>query len=174
VADTTARLKAAKSQHAAAESGPTPEERAVADAKVDVAAASLAVLQRRVEKLEIRSPSAGLVETVVGEPGEATVPGRALLTVAASEAPWFSFNLREDELRGLSVGSTLTLTDGMNDQRIAARVSELRRLGDFATWRAARAVGDHDLNTFFIRADPVAGGLNLEPGLTVWIADRKE
>ena len=35
------------------------------------------------------------------------------------------------------------------------KISEMRRLGDFATWRAARAVGDHDLNTFSVRADPV-------------------
>ncbi len=61
-----------------------------------------------------------------------------------------------------------------NDQKIAAHVTELRRLGDFATWRAARAVGDHDLNTFFVRADAVDGGLSLEPGVTVWIADRKD
>ena len=174
VANATALLKSAKSQHAAAQSGPTVEERAVADAQVEVAAAALAVLQRRVEKLEIHAPTSGLVETVVGELGEATVPGRTLLTIASSEAPWFSFNMREDQLEGLAIGSPLTLTDGVNDQRIAAQVTELRRLGDFATWRAARAVGDHDLNTFVIRADAVDGKLNLEPGVTVWIADRKE
>src|SRR5262249_41413931 len=87
VANATALLQSAKSQHAAAQPGPTVEERAVADAKVAVAAASLAVLQRRVEKLEIRAPSAGTVETVVGALGEATVPGRTLLTVASAEAP---------------------------------------------------------------------------------------
>jgi HlyD family secretion protein len=35
----------------------------------------------------------------------------------------------------------------------------------FATWRAARVVGDHDLNTFLVRADPVP----LQPGMTVWL-----
>jgi multidrug resistance efflux pump len=175
VASTTARLKAAQSTHAEVETGPTSEERAVADAQVEVARASLTVLERRQEKLVIRAPTAGVVETVVGELGEATVPGRTLLTVTARESPWFSFNIREDQLHGLGIGSALTLIEGEDGHRIPARVSEIRRLGDFATWRAARAVGDHDLNTFAIRADAADAPdaeVNLEPGVTVWIADR--
>jgi len=172
VATATARIKAAQSTHAAAATGPTVEERAVADAEVGVAQAALVVLQRRLAKLEIRAPSAGVVETVVGELGEATVPGRTLLTLTVTEAPWFSFNVREDQLRGLGVGAMLTLVEGENGRRIAARVSEMQRLGDFATWRAARAVGDHDLNTFAIRADASDANISLEPGVTVWIADR--
>jgi HlyD family secretion protein len=171
VANATAQLKAAQSTHAAAETGPTVEERAVADAQVVVAQASLTVLQRRRDKLEIRAPTAGVVETVVGELGEATVPGRTLLTMASTEEPWFSFNLREDQLRGLGIGSQLALIEGEDGRRIAAHVSEMRRLADFATWRAARAVGDHDLNTFAIRADVSDVEINLEPGVTVWIAD---
>lgn len=171
VADATAVLKAAQSSHAEAETGPTVEERAVADAQVAVARASLTVLQRRAEKLEIRAPSAGVVETLVGELGEATVPGRTLLTLEAG-TPWFSFNIREDQLHGLGIGAPLTLIEGEAGRRIAAQVTEIRRLGDFATWRAARAVGDHDLNTFAIRADAADAQLTLEPGVTVWFADR--
>ena len=175
VASTTARLKAARSTHAEVETGPTVEERAVADAQVAVAQASLTVLERRQDKLAIRAPTTGVVETVVGELGEATVPGRTLLTLTANESPWFSFNIREDQLHGLGIGSRLTLIEGEDGRRIAARVSEIRRLGDFATWRAARAVGAYDLNTFAIRADASDApdsAANLEPGLTVWIADR--
>jgi HlyD family secretion protein len=50
---------------------------------------------------------------------------------------------------------------------------ELRPLGEFATWRAARAVGDHDLNSFRMRLDPVADAGRLEPGMTVWLARPK-
>jgi HlyD family secretion protein len=170
VANTTARLKAAQSTHAEAATGPTVEERAVADAQVAVAQAALTVLERRLEKLEIRSPTAGVVETVVGELGEATVPGRTLLTVAATESSWFSFNIREDQLQGISIGAQLMLIEGEEGHRIAARVSEMHRLGDFATWRAARAVGDHDLNTFAIRADASDPAPQIEPGVTVWTA----
>ena len=86
--------------------------------------------------------------------------------------PWFDFNIREDELRGLGIGTPLVLIEGTGGKQVSAKVSEMRRLGDFATWRAARAVGDHDLNTFSVRADPVDTVEGLEPGVTVWIAGR--
>ena len=63
--------------------------------------------------------------------------------------------MREDRLRGLTVGGTATLT-AADGRQIGARVVEMRPLGEFATWRAARAVGDHDLNSFRLRLDPQA------------------
>jgi HlyD family secretion protein len=53
--------------------------------------------------------------------------------------------------------------------RVPGRVTELRPLGEFATWRAARAVGDHDLNSFFVRVDPIVPIEGIEPGMTVWL-----
>jgi HlyD family secretion protein len=43
-------------------------------------------------------------------------------------------------------------------------------LGDFATWRAARAIGDHDLNMFAVRVDPINAVDGPEPGVTVWLS----
>jgi len=111
---------------------------------------------------------------VVAELGEATVPGRTLLSVAKTESPWFSFNIREDQMRGLGIGSELTLVKGEDGRRIPAHVSEIHRLGYFATSRTARAVGDRDLNTFAIRADVTDPEGNVEPGATVWIASHRD
>jgi multidrug resistance efflux pump len=163
-------LRAHQSRYAEAQRGPTAEDRQLADATVAAAEASLKVLERRMDKLKLLSPVDGVVEVVVAEPGEAEVPGRTVLTVAAVQQPWFNFNIREDELRGLDIGASLMLTEAGTGRSIPAKVSEMRRLGDFATWRAARAVGDHDLNTFTVRADPVGRVDGLEPGMTVWIS----
>lgn len=57
----------------------------------------------------------------------------------------------------------------LTGRRIAARVMELWPLGEFATWRDARAVGGHDLNSFRLRLDPVAAADGLQPGMTVWL-----
>jgi HlyD family secretion protein len=59
------------------------------------------------------------------------------------------------------------LTDGLG--RIDARIAEIIPQGEFASWRADRAVGDYDLNTFLIRADPIGGAEGLQPGLMVWL-----
>jgi HlyD family secretion protein len=164
-----ANLRVRQSQYARAQAGPTAEDRALADARVGAAEASLKVLERRLAKMKLLSPVDGVVEVVVAEPGEAEVPGRTVLTLTTRE-PWFSFNIREDELRGIGIGAPLILTEAGTGRQIPARVSEIRRLGDFATWRAARAIGDHDLNTFAIRVDPVGEVDGLEPGMTVWIS----
>ena len=71
-------------------------------------------------------------------------------------------------LAGVALGSKLTLKTSSGD-RFEARVTELRPLGEFAVWRAARAVGDHDLNSFLLRADPIGPAPGLEPGMSVWI-----
>lgn len=169
-ATAAANLRVTQSRYAEAQRGPTAEDRAFADASLAAAKASLVVLQRRLEKLQLKSPVNGVVEVVVANLGEATVPGRTVLTVTDAEEPWFAFNIREDELKGLGMGSALDLVDGVDGKHLAARVVEMRRLGDFATWRAARAAGDHDLSTFFVRADPVGQAGVLEPGTTVWIS----
>jgi HlyD family secretion protein len=172
VATAAANLRVTQSRYAEAQRGPTAEDRALADASLAAAQASLVVLERRFDKLQLKSPVEGVVEVVVAEPGEATVPGRTVLTIADTGEPWFDFNIREDELRGLGMGTPLVLIEGVGGKQVSAKISEMRRLGDFATWRAARAVGDHDLNTFSVRADPVEPVAGLEPGVTVWIADR--
>jgi len=51
------------------------------------------------------------------------------------------------------MGSKVTLRTAAGD-RFEAKVTELRPLGEFAVWRAARAVGDHDINNFLLRVDP--------------------
>ena len=66
------------------------------------------------------------------------------------------------------MGSKIALRTAAGD-RFEAKVTELRPLGEFAVWRAARAVGDHDINNFLLRADPTGPTPKLEPGMTVWI-----
>jgi len=47
--------------------------------------------------------------------------------------------------------------------RTAARVTEIIPRGEFATWRAARVVGRHDLNKFLMRVDPALPAAVLRP-----------
>ena len=159
-----------RAQHAAASAGPTIEERALADARVALAEATVADLQARVDKLRLVAPADGTVGVLVGEPGEIVPVGKPVLTMYVGAERWFTFTLREDALKGVTVGSDVTVTTDKG-QRIAARVTELRPLGEFATWRAARAVGDHDLNSFRLRLDPIQAKDDdgLQPGMTVWL-----
>ena len=167
VAGARAQLVAVEKTYEAAHAGPIKEELRVADAKVESAAASMAVIATRVGKLRIRAPADGVVKLIVAEPGEAIIPGAPVMTLEAAGRPWASINLREDQFGDLRVGSHVLLLPETGGG-VEARVTELVPRGEFATWRAARVVGDHDLNTFLLRADPIGGGAGLQPGMSVW------
>jgi HlyD family secretion protein len=160
----------AEANHAAAVAGPTKEERAIADAQVQAATSALAVLERHLGKTVLRSPVDGIVSVIAAEIGENVRAGQPVLAIAATGRHWLSFNVREDLLRGLSVGTTTEIARAGASEAIPAVVTELRPLGTFATWQAERAVGDHDRNTLRLRLDPQGDASGLEPGMTVWIA----
>ena len=150
-----ADIDVAEAQYAEAQRGPTAEERALADATVAAALAAQGVIEARAAKMLLRAPSSGRVAILVAEVGEAVVPGEAVLTVVPDNGLWFGFNLREDALHGIAVGSSVPVRASGLPEVINAKVVGMRNLGEFATWRAAGASGDHDLNTFFRRLDPV-------------------
>jgi multidrug resistance efflux pump len=148
--------------------GPTKEELDVAQSQVALAVATVADLEAQLAKTTLTSPVDGVTRLLVAEHGEAISPGQPVLTLGVAGDRWFTFTIREDRLQGLTMGSKIALRTGAGD-RFEAKVTELRPLGEFAVWRAARAVGDHDINNFLLRADPTGRTPNLEPGMTVWI-----
>jgi HlyD family secretion protein len=168
-ASARADVAEAQANYDAAVAGPTREERAVADAQVQAAAAAVAVLERRLEKMILRAPANGVVSVIVAEVGENIRAGQPILMVEAAAKQWLSFNVREDHLSGLTIGEAVSVMRNGADGAIRAVITELRPLGTFATWQAERVIGDHDRNTLRLRLDPERELAGLEPGMTVWI-----
>ncbi len=167
-ASARADIAVAEARYAEAQRGPTAEERALADATVGAAEAARDVVEARAAKMLLRAPASGTIAILAAEVGEAVVPGEPVLTVVPDNGLWFGFSLREDALRGLAIGSAVPVRAAAQAEPISAKVVEIRNWGEFAAWRAARASGDHDLNTLFLRLDPVAP-TKLAAGETVWL-----
>ena len=160
----------AEANHGAAQAGPTAEQRAIADAQVEAAAAALRVLERRLDKTVLRAPAEGVVAVVVAEVGEAVRAGQPVLAIEQTGKRWLSFNVREDLLDGLAVGAKVYVRQQGPSVAMPAVVTELSPLGVFATWQAERAIGDHDRNTVRVRLDPQGDAVGFEPGVTVWMS----
>jgi multidrug resistance efflux pump len=171
VARSAAEIRLAEAHYIEAQQGPTSEERALADATVAAAEAARDVIEARAAKMQLKAPAAGTVATLVAEPGEAVVPGEPVLTIIPDREIWFGFSVHEDALGKLTLGATVPVATATG-RDVPAKVVEIRNWGEFAVWRAARATGDHDLNTFFLRLDPLAPAADLRPGQTVWLALR--
>ena len=159
----------AQANYDAAVAGPTREERAIADAQVQAAAAAVAVLERRLDKMVLRAPADGVITVIAAEVGENIRAGQPILMVEAAGEQWLSFNVLEDRIDGLMIGKTASVMRHGTDGAIKAAVTELQPLGTFATWQAERVIGDHDRNTLRLRLDPEAQSAALKPGMTVWI-----
>lgn len=168
VASARADVAGAQANYDAA-AGPTKEERAIADAQVQAAAAAVTVLERRLDKMVLRAPADGVVSVIAAEVGENVRAGQPILMVEAAGRQWLSFNVREDHLIRLAMGETASVMRNGTDGATKAVITELRPLGTFATWQAERVIGDHDRNTLRLRLDPEAAPAGLEPGMTVWI-----
>ncbi|UPK38849.1 HlyD family efflux transporter periplasmic adaptor subunit [Bradyrhizobium sp. 186] len=169
VASARADVAEAQANYEAAVAGPTREERAIADAQVQAAAAAVTVLERRLDKMVLRAPADGVVSVIAAEVGENVRAGQPILMVEAAGRQWLSFNVREDHLNRLSMGETANVMQNGADVATKAVITELRPLGVFATWQAERVIGDHDRNTLRLRLDPKGELVGLEPGMTVWI-----
>src|SRR5215471_3302031 len=168
-ASARADIAEAKANHDAAVTGPTREERAIADAQVKAAASALAVIERHLNKTILRAPADGVVSVIVAEVGENVQAGEPVLAIEEIGKRWLSFNVREDRLRGLTVGVKVGVLRADTDEPTPAVVTELVPLGSFATWQAERAIGDHDRNTLRLRLDPQGDTTGFEPGMTVWL-----
>ncbi|MGA7546399.1 MAG: HlyD family efflux transporter periplasmic adaptor subunit, partial [Methyloceanibacter sp.] len=170
LASARADVDEAEANYAAAKTGPTKDQLAIADAGVEAATSALAVLERRLDKTILRAPAGGVVTEIVAEVGEAIRAGQPVLAIEESGKQWLSFNVREDLLHGLTVGTQVDVLRQGAQETTPAIVTELLPLGAFATWQAERAVGDHDLNTLRLRIDLVGDRTKFEPGMTVWVS----
>jgi HlyD family secretion protein len=129
-ASARADVAEAQANYDAAVAGPTREERAIADAQVQAAAAAVVVLERRLEKMALRAPADGVVSVIAAEVGENVRAGQPILMVEAAGRQWPSFNAREEYLIGLTVGETVSVmrngADG--DQKRHHRTAAARGL----------------------------------------------
>lgn len=174
VDETTRNLEAAIRKRESAEAnlelavaGASKEEKALAASQVERARSSLNQQQVDIGELTIRAPISGQITTRVAELGENFSAGAPLFSLIDLQNPWFTFNLREDLLKGLKVGDGFDVTvPAMSGAKIPVKVTMINAQGQYATWRATRATGDFDLRTFEVRASPISPVEGLRPGMS--------
>jgi HlyD family secretion protein len=162
-------LQQAKLAYDEAVNGYTPEERGVARASVAKAEASIVTLNAQVDELTVKAPIAAQVYQIGAEVGEYVSPGVPLLTLVDLGDVWLRFDLREDLVKGIKVGSRFQVrVPALSDRLIDVEVRTIATRGEYAGWRATRATGDFDLRTFEVRAYPVEHIPDLRPGMSAY------
>jgi HlyD family secretion protein len=162
-------LEQARFAYKEAVAGFTREDQGVAQAKVETAKANVETLKALVDQMVVFAPADSQVFRIPIEDGEFVLQGIPLITLVDLADMWVQFDLREDLLRDLKVGTKLSVrVPALHDRQIPLEVRVIGAKGEYTGWRATRATGDFDLRTFEIRAYPTQAVEGLRPGMSVY------
>lgn len=138
-------------QYKAAVDGARKEEKEASKAVVQNAKAKIEEVKSFVEETVLTAPQDGVVTEVFVEPGEIVGTGAPIMNVETDDA-WFTFYFTEDKLVGLDYGTHVKIYRPSVGDTVEARITRINNAGDFASWKATRALDDLDLKVFDVRA----------------------
>lgn len=165
-----ARAAAASAQamHEMAVAGAREEDKAAAAAVAAQAGGAVSEVEAYLAETRIKAPQAGEVAALLIDAGEIAPAGFPVVTLVDLNDTWVVFQIREDLLAGIGLGTGLTgRVPALGNREVTFKVDYLAALGAYATWRATSASAGFDLKTFEIRARPVAPVPGLRPGMSV-------
>lgn len=164
-----AQVKAAQSQYDMARNGARREEKMAAAAQVQRAKGAVAEVNSYVNEMVQVATADGEVSDIFPEVGELVGTGSPIMTISVMNDVWASFNVREDLLGDMAVGSTIHAFVPAFNKDMDFKVYYLKDQGTYATWKATKANGQYDLKTFEVKARPVKALDGLRPGMSVII-----
>lgn len=167
-----AQYKAAKSQYDMARNGARREEKMAATAQVNRAKGAVAEVGSYVDETVQVAQADGEVSEIYPKVGELVGTGSPIMSIAVMSDMWGTFNVREDQLNGLAVGSVFDAFVPAFNKTIRMKVYYMKDEGSYAVWRATKANGQFDLKTFEVKARPVNSLEGLRPGMSLVIKDK--
>jgi HlyD family secretion protein len=163
---------AARAQYELALNGFRSEERKAAAAVTRGAGAAVDEIDALAADISLQSPLPAEVDKVVLHEGELAPPGFPILTLVNLSDVWAVFNLREDELAHVKIGTQMTgKVPALGGKAVRFAVYYISPKGEYATWRATRQSSGYDIKTFEVRARPLERVAGLRPGMSV-VVDR--
>lgn len=164
-----AQMKAAQSQYDMAVNGARKEDKMAAAAQVGRAKGAVQEVNSYIHETVQTAPKEGEVSDVYPKVGELIGTGSPIMSIAVMDDMWGTFNVREDQLGDLKVGSEFTVFVPAFNKEIRMKVYYLKDQGSYAVWKATKANGQYDLKTFEVKARPVDKLDGLRPGMSLII-----
>jgi HlyD family secretion protein len=166
-----AQVKAAQSQYDMAVNGARCEDKMAAAAQVGRARGAVQEVNSYIHETVQVAQMEGEVSDVYPKVGELVGTGSPIMSIAVMQDLWGTFNVREDQLKGMQMGSEVNAYVPAFDKIIKMKVYYLKDQGSYAVWKATKANGQYDLKTFEVKARPVEKMEGLRPGMSLIIKD---
>ncbi len=162
-----ATSNAAKSQYDMAVNGAESEDKEAASALVERAQGAVNEVKSYMLDKFLISPINGVVSEIYPKRGELVGTGAPIMSIVDLNNIWFAFHVREDLLGDLKVGKVFKVKiPALDNQEVDVKVTYMKAMASFATWKATKTTGQFDAKTFEIHARPTSKVANLHPGMT--------
>lgn len=164
-----AQMKAAQSQYDMAVNGARMEDKLAAAAQVGRAKGAVNEVNSYIHETVQVAQMEGEVSDIFPKVGELVGTGSPIMSISVMQDMWGTFNVREDQLNGMQVGTEFTAFVPAFNKDIKMKVYYLKDQGSYAVWKATKANGQYDLKTFEVKARPVEKFEGLRPGMSLII-----
>ena len=166
-----AQMKAAQSQYDMALNGARREDKLAAQAQTARARGAVQEVNSYIHETVQIAQKDGEVSEIYPKVGELVGTGSPIMSIAMMDDLWGTFNIREDHLEGMKVGSEFTAFVPAFNKEIKMRVYYLKDQGSYAVWKATKANGQYDLKTFEVKARSIDKLEGLRPGMSLIIKE---
>ena len=167
-----AQVKTAQSNYQMAVNGARDEERRAAAATAGQARGAVQEVQGYVRETIQRAQMAGEVTDVYPKVGELVGTGTPIMSIAMMDDQWATFNIREDQLKGMKVGQEITVRIPALDIEAKMKITSMKDKGSFAVWKSTKASGQYDQKTFEVKARPSHAIDGIRPGMSVILKNK--
>jgi len=162
-----AQCKAAQSQYDMAVNGARREDKMAAQAQVSRARGAVNEVSSYLGETVQTAQMEGEVSAIYPKVGELVGTGSPIMTISMMDDLWGTFNVREDQLGGMNIGTEFTAFVPAFNKDVKMKVYYMKDQGSYAVWKATKANGQYDLKTFEVKARPVEKFEGLRPGMTL-------
>ena len=164
-----AQEKAAKSQYEMAQNGARREDKLAAAAQVDRARGAVQEVNSYIHETVQVAQMEGEVSDIYPKVGELVGMGSPIMTISLTKDMWGAFNVREDQLGQMAVGTEVDAFVPAFNKSVKMKIYYMKDQGTYAVWKATKANGQYDLKTFEVKARPIEPFEGLRPGMSLII-----
>ena len=158
--------KAARAQYEMAQEGARSEDKAAARAQVGRAQGAVDEVSSYRRETVLTASEDGQVAEIFPQVGELVGTGAPIMNIAITSKSWFTFNVREDKLPNIKVGDIRKVYVPALDKTVEVKISRIKNIGNFAAWKATRALDGVDLKVFEVKAVPHSNSEELIAGMS--------
>jgi HlyD family secretion protein len=162
-----ATCAAAQSQYDMAVNGARQEEKLAAQAQLSRARGAVEEVTSYLGETVQLAQMEGEVSSIYPKVGELVGTGSPIMTISMMQDLWGTFNVREDQLNDIKVGTELTAYVPAFDKEVKMKVYYMKDQGSYAVWKATKSRGQYDLKTFEVKARPTEKLEGLRPGMSL-------